>query len=427
MLLRDRTLPGLLAPLLVSISLMADRASAEQPAPQYLIFQIFIGTAEPASGVYHSGMSKPEIQAIARHIADTLRPERNNPNRILGFAIGPIAMDQGEDDARRVIRDAFDVALETDMAVALHLDDYMFWAQASGTDGRQLRAAQDTAEWTDWSGTPAGGLDIGWLPNVRLAPQLCYESPQVMDFVGHWTRDVIGQEIKQQFDRLVEAGKGQLFAGIIAGWESNLSDSYCSFSYLGYSAEKPPDDFDHERERVLQRHIERWAKGIFDSGIPRQLIFTHLAPLPRRDYEKISAMLPRERIRKMPQSTAFGAYWTAFNNYSNPGFSAYVDEGRFEDIYEAIGAHASTASPARWAMAEGTNVVLAPGGPAQSPLDWETYLARSFNHGAAIVNLFGGFQGPRLDPFRRATDSQEALSAYRKFLQGDSLVEQTKP
>ena len=77
MLLRDRTLPGLLAPLLVSISLMADRASAEQPAPQYLIFQIFIGTAEPASGVYHSGMSKPEIQAIARRIADTLRPERN--------------------------------------------------------------------------------------------------------------------------------------------------------------------------------------------------------------------------------------------------------------------------------------------------------------------------------------------------------------
>src|SRR5204863_4041076 len=108
----------------------ASTAIAESPAPQYLLFQIFIGVAEPASGIYQRALPKQGMLRTARHIADTVRPTASDPNRILGFAVGPIAMDQGEDAARSVIRDAFDVALETDMAVALHLDDYIFWAQA---------------------------------------------------------------------------------------------------------------------------------------------------------------------------------------------------------------------------------------------------------------------------------------------------------
>jgi len=95
----------------------------------------------------------------------------------------------------------------------------------------------------------------------------------VKDFVVRWTKDVIGQEAKTQFDRLVQAGKANLFAGIIAGWESNLSHGYCALSRLGYSAQNLPVDFGHERERVLHRHIERWAKGIYDSGIPSELDF----------------------------------------------------------------------------------------------------------------------------------------------------------
>src|SRR5205085_2296301 len=134
------------------------------------------------------------------------------PDRVLGFAIGPIAMDRGE-NARSLIRHAFDVALETDLAVMLHLDDYMFWEQARWPDGQLLRATPGVIEWKDWSGTPAGNLDIGWLPNIKLAPQLCYESPDVKRFVAYWTRELIGQEVKNQLDRLVKAGKPKLFAG----------------------------------------------------------------------------------------------------------------------------------------------------------------------------------------------------------------------
>ena len=64
----------------------------------------------------------------------------------------------------------------------------------------------------------------------------------------------------------VRAGKERLFAGVIAGWESNLAYGYCSLTQLGYSAQNPPPDFDRAREQVLQRHIELWAKGILLMG-----------------------------------------------------------------------------------------------------------------------------------------------------------------
>ena len=234
---------------------------AGSQGPQYLIFQMFLGG--PGGGdVFRRGATKDDMLQFARRIKDTVRPTSVHPNRILGFSIGPITMDEGENDVRSVIRDAFDVALATDMAVALHLDDYMMWAQARLPDGRLLRTVQGSAEWSDWSRTPAGRLQIGWLANAQLAPQLCYENPEVKDFTVHWTRDVIGREVRQQFDRLVQAGKEKLFAGVIIGWKSNLAQGYCSLSYLGYSGRNPPADFDREREQILQRHIERWAKGI---------------------------------------------------------------------------------------------------------------------------------------------------------------------
>ena len=417
---RFRCVLRALGPLLLLCITLLDAMAAEASDKQYLIFQIFAGGPEGVNGEYHPDQ---DILKAARRVADAVRPQRNDPNRVLGFAVGPVAMDRGE-GIKSFIRHAFDVALETNLAVMLHLDDYMFWEQARWPDGRVLHAVPGTIEWKDWSGTPAEPLNVGWLPNIKLAPQMCYESPEVKKFVAYWTGDVIGQEIKKQLDRLAQLGKPQIFAGVITGWESNLAHGYCSLSHLGYSAQNPPADFDHERERVLQRHIERWAKGINDAGIPKDMIFTHLGPIPRQQYEKMTAMLPRSRFREIPQSTAFRAFWTGFNPYSSPGFSAYMDDAeRFRDIYDAVRTHGQGG----WAMAEGTNVILRQGGAERSPVPWETYLARSFNHGARVVNIFGGFQGEAAGEFGRATESAEALAAYRKFLQGDHLVEDKQP
>ena len=146
-----RHYPGiLLSALMLIAAILADGAvAAETPTAQYLLFQIFLGGPDPRNGAYHRGTSKDDMLRIARQITELVRPAAANRERMLGFAIGPIAMDQGEDGARAAIRDAFDVALTTGMAVALHLDDYMFWGQARWPDGRLLGTAQGTAEWKD--------------------------------------------------------------------------------------------------------------------------------------------------------------------------------------------------------------------------------------------------------------------------------------
>jgi len=397
----------------LSLASAPSSRSVELPMSQYLLFEIFLGG--PNGGVFHRGASKADILRSAQKIA-MLRPETINPNRVLGFSVGPVAMDLGPDGARAAIRDAFEVALETDLAVAIHLDDYMFWSQARTADGRLLRSIPSTAEWIDWSGSPAGSLQIGFLPNAGLAPQICYESPAVRDFAAYWTRDTIGQEVKRQYDRLARAGKERLFAGVIAGWESNLAYGYCSLAQLGYSAQNPPPDFDRAREQVLQRHIELWAKGIYDAGIPSDRIFTHLGPISKREYDQMRSMMPASSIRQVHQSTGLRAFWTAFNSYSHPGFSAYAGTDIYDDIDQALKAHRRTI----WAVAEGANV--SPGSPsAPTSLSWEAYIANSVNRGAKITNIFGAFQGPGAGEFARAAESADATAAYRKFLRGDPL------
>ena len=119
----------LLAAILLPIFMSVSSVAAEPPWAQYLLFQSLIGGPDP-NGSYRRNLFTPEVLQIVRRVADIVRPARRDRSRIPGFSAGPVAMDEGEDDARSVIRDAFDIALATDMAVALHLDDYMFWAQA---------------------------------------------------------------------------------------------------------------------------------------------------------------------------------------------------------------------------------------------------------------------------------------------------------
>jgi hypothetical protein len=197
-----------------------------------------------------------------------------------------------------------------------------------------------------------------------------------------------------------------------------MAYGYCSLTQLGYSAQNPPPDFDRAREQVLQRHIELWAKGIHDAGLPSERIFTHLGPISKRSYDQMRSMMPVSHIRQIHQSTALRAFWTAFNSYSNPGFSAYAGADIDDDIDQALRAHRRTI----WAMAEGANI--APGSPsASTPLSWEAYLAKYVNRGAKITNIFGAFQGPGTGEFARAAESPAAIAAYRKFLRGESLSE----
>ena len=111
----------------------------------------------------------------------------------------------------------------------------------------------------------------------------------------------------------------------------------------------------------------------------------------------------------------------AFGKHHRPGFSTYPQPGLFDDIYEELAKHKQVG----WASCEGTN--MQPGsGPGQSGMTMETYLAKMFNHGATLVNIFSwgiGGEANKNMSFRVVTEGEEALQAYRKFLKGDPLVE----
>jgi hypothetical protein len=399
------------------------KSKVQSPSNVYLLFQIFSSAPDPSSGVLRLVRQKRDHEAIAKEIKLRVGIPRISAHRKLGFSVGPLALDLSSDEIAQVIRDAFDIALEQDLAVAFHLDDYMFWKNARDAHGRKLVANPKNREWKDWQGTPSDPLKVGWLPNTTLAPQMCYESPDVKEAVTRFARDVVASELRGGLARLRRVGKEDLFAGVIVGWESNLADGYCSLTWKGFSATTLPPRFDWEREKIVHDHIERLAKGVRDAGIARDSIYTHVPIIPRRDYEQMRS-LPVEKFRRIPQSTNVRAFWTAFNDSSTPGFSAYGLEETLDDIHDATVKHGRQ----RWALSEGTNIALQDilrGGPVQSGMDWETYLAKLFNRGAVIANIFGGWQGLRGDgePYKRATESEEAIRAYRKFLRGETLLE----
>src|ERR1022692_2655584 len=120
--------------------------------------------------------------------------------------------------------------------------------------------------------------------------------------------------------------------------------------------------------------------------------------------------------------------WLDWNGTPNTGrrldwsatpISTYPEAGTFELIHREVAAHASPA----WISAEGTNVV--PSGMPGEPT-METYLAKMYDHGAVLVNIFSwGISGPVYanNFFRVATENKEAVAAYRKVLGGKQLVE----
>ena len=94
----------------------------------------------------------------------------------------------------------------------------------------------------------------------------------------------------------------------------------------------------------------------------------------------------------------------------------------------------AAANNPRFALSEGANVAI----QWSSFSDWEqhmeTYLAQQFNYGAGLVNIFAyGAADPALEKsdftakVSAAAEAEEAIRAYRKFLNGEALSELSEP
>jgi hypothetical protein len=408
-----------------AISTHFNSLSSDNVAPKYLLFYISGATPEIPLGNPGTAYTKAQAEKAVDNLVATIRQVGDHVHTQLGFSVGPLAFDHTDSQLRALIADSFAVAEEKNVAVAFHIDDSMFWNAR-----KDLWSDKNNIEWTDWTGKTQPHRIIGWVLGGKpvLAPQMCFNSPAIVAETTRIAGDVIGPAIKRGIDRLNAIGKSYLFAGVIAGWETRLQDDsnrsindselqygFCALHNLGYSAQNPPKDMDLTLQQVVSDWIVLWAKNLIAGGVPRTAIYTHIgAP------GTLPPFMPASKVLRFAYKDS-SADVTAFNRYSNPGFTVH-GMGSFSQLYKILAAH----PPSPWGISEGTNVNLAnsfSGGPAASGYTMEQYLGRAFNHGAVFVNLYGWNTTDTGDEFAKAASGPSAIAAYEKFLSGKNLVE----
>jgi len=396
---------------------------------RYLAFQIFTYSPDPKVASMGEGMNPvarfPDKAPLRDYIEDIKRRigTVGDQQSHLAVMLGPLCFDHSDAEVTKFIELAFGLALDSEVAVGFHIDDSMFWAKR-----RDLWSDRNNVEALNWDGTPCTGRRLDWQtgPGSKpdaAPPQMCFNSKVIQREVQERSA-LLGKAIQAGVKRLQERKRPELFAGVIAGWETMIGQDFKTGKYLGYRAllnrgfsqEHPPQDMDLEREKVVQEFIEKWTKGLAEAGVSPQKIYSHTAFLSRRVFK-----LGDDKATTYSRHNHFAPPSVAFGNHHRPGFSTYPQPGLFDDIYAELAKHEQLG----WASSEGTNLQLG-SGPGQSGMTMETYLAKMFNHGAALVNIFswgiGGEANKNMD-FRVVTEGVEALRAYRKFLKGDPLIE----
>lgn len=408
---------------LAMIATGCNKVSAAEPKvadlaeTKYLAFQLMTGLhgyAGPQPLPGHFALSKAQLEEFVHDVVKAIGTTGDARHK-LGFTVGPLCFDMSDEETRQFIHDSFAVARENDVAVAFHIDDSISWGERE-----DLLSNPDNVETADWRQEPNTGRRADWGPEpTRFPPQMCFNSPDIQAAVKK-RASLIGAEVKQEMDALKASGKEHLFAGVIAGWETQIGRDfetdrplgYRALSHRGFSEGNPPKDPDLERVKIVKEFMELWANSLHAAGIPREKVFCHIAFTDQ-------GLRAADAKNSYAQKVAFALPEVAFSSAYRPGFSTYPEGATFKQIYAVLAQHGSPG----WISAEGTNVspTSMPGEPTM-----ETYLGRMFNHGAVMVNIFSwgiGGEAMRDNFFRRATENPEALGAYAKFLRGEPLVE----
>ena len=387
-------------------------ADKSTPETKYVSFQLMTvpGVAVPMAfaanppSVPTKAQMEDFVHSLVRAIGTT-----GDARHKLAFAPTHLRFDTTDEEMRRVIHDAFAVARENDVAVVFHLDDSLYWGKRA-----DLLSNPDNIETADWKQIPSTGRRVDWSRTPsKFAPQMCFNSPAIVAAVKARAA-LIGAEIKKELAEPGFSGREYLLAGVIAGSETEIgrdfdtdrSLGYRALSHRGFSESHPPKDANAERVGVVKEWIELWGNSLQAAGIPSGKVFCHIAFTGQGLDKKFGSKFA-------PASVAFSSAY-------RPGFSTYPEGDAFKRIFAAVAEHGSPG----WISAEGANV--SPTGMPGEP-NMETYLAKMFNHGAVLVNVFswgiGGEAMRNKNFFRKATESPECLAAYAKFLRGETLVE----
>jgi hypothetical protein len=389
---------------------------------QYLAFQLFvtgntepIGDYQPLRPFISNEQVEDFFEVVQRKVGDS-----HVSCRRTAVILGPIALDFSNSDVSNLIDLSFELANKYDIAVGFHIDDGMFWANRT-----DLWENPDNVEWLDWNGTPNTSRYVDWVGG-RLAPMMCLNAPEVKAAVKDFMSN-IAESIKSNLDEL-SPGKEYLYAGTIVGWEPSLdkdrdtqkSSGYHALFNRSFNASNLPGDIDKERVEILQEYIEWMAEPLLNGGLPINKTYAHIAFLSKAYYDYAITVNPDFGKQSYKELNSFSVAEVAIGKNYTPGFSTYPQAPPaklFDEIYDVVG-------NATWASAEGANIFLAMP-PTRSDYTMESYLARHFNHGCTLLDIFAfNLRGdPFTDAINDASEGTDAIAAYKIFLSGTKLKE----
>src|SRR3989344_1557475 len=406
------------------------KPTASTDGTQYLIFGIPADVYDPGKDV-HGNLDKLVTSLINRF--DTTGDAKHRLGFMIvlpvWFADSRIGGNQGH--VEKIIKEAFAVAKERNVAVYFTLYSFTRWpAQMwnwydASQPGYSLENKKNV-EWTDWSGTPTKNRYSLQEGETRMTPVMCYNSSKVLSEISHITSKILGPAILRGTADLKSAGKEDLFGGITLSEELSLDDysgidklnptlgammttdgalktrlGYCALTNLGYSKDKPPADYPAALAKVNKDYSTYWGKQLVQAGIPKAKLYTHVAPALDAAYLQYT---------NAPTDTAF-------NEYSNPGWTTYLAgplANGLDVLYKAL---ADNGNPT-WGSTESspTNIT----GTSVKP---ETFLAWHYNHGANLIvmNAADGSAGGQ--GIGKSIWSSASVAAYQKFLSGAQLQE----
>jgi hypothetical protein len=402
----------------------------------------------------------PDVRGIDR-VAAKLGTTGDGKTRQLGVGDGIPVWASDEAKIRQAIKLRFDIAKRTNTAVHFLIDDHIGWDERPDLWNWYDPASKGynpenrkNVEWYDWEGTPNKRRYLTPLGTPSQTPHMCYNSPVIQKEIARIISEVVGPTVRKEIDKIKQENKEYLFAGITVGAEAGVDDysairklpraaglvraiinavrgntdpaqeqmekmlrhaaalmdkdqapysrlGYCALTNAGYSKDNPPADISRALANINQKFVEFWDKQINDAGIPCSRIYTHIAASP-----------PQDDDNNAPLSIVF-------NPYARPGWTTYplgtLAKG-FEPLYAELTKHGNPA----WGGVEANNAAFAnPTAPG-----WEAYLAWHYNHGAKLVAINVGASDQSIESnLSKGASGDDALATYRKFLQGEKLIE----
>lgn len=356
---------------------------------------------------------------------------------------GPMLLTQSIQEMQYQVNTAFDIAEKYSVPVYFQLDDINNYTDQFGSGATPK--FYNNPSWCEWVSFPASGEAWGGQANGRLPyfwfnwgawmhaqafPNL--QSPDFRAFIKSQLENGVLSVLNTRYNALKAQGKGYLFAGMAIGWETHIPDYSADNTLYNINPASPPVNvlqgdqmpawevgklgyaalhtlghttYDKERlYQVIHDYSEFLAKTAYDTGIPKEKIFTHIVGI---------------KSSQPNLSTTFAPpIWTAVNDYSTPGFTLSPVSCPYDLNTLVSEIQLADPSHTRFGNVEGYSIG-ADGSFAQA----DAYFGDMFGHGASIVAVFGWGREPATSAFAVShSPSSPFVQAAQKWLSGELKV-----